>query len=320
VGVAAAARTSPWHAAKAMLRSFHHKEFPAERLLDAKRGRRVAVCLPARDEAETVGRVVNVVRRDLIDRVPLVDELVVVDDGSDDDTAAAARTAGARVLPAADILHEYDEEDGTAGGKGQALWKSVYATSSEIVVFCDADVRNFSARFVTGLIGPLLLRDDVSLVKGFYRRPLGQHAGEGGRVTELVARPLVSMLFPELAPLWQPLAGECAAWRTVLEQVPFVGGYGVDLGLIIDVADRCGAASIVQCDLGVRIHRNRPLTALGPQALEIMQLSLSRAGLTGPDGPARWRSLLLRPGQDPVPVGLTQRPPLVQVPAYRKTA
>jgi glucosyl-3-phosphoglycerate synthase len=306
-----------------MLRSFHHDEFPRERLVDAKRGRRIAVCLPARDEAETVGRVVTVVSSELIDEVPLVDELVVVDDGSHDETAAAARAAGAHVLDAGDILHEYDEEDGTAGGtggKGQALWKAVYATSSEIVVFCDADVRNFSPRFVTGLIGPLLLRDDVSLVKGFYRRPLGERAGEGGRVTELVARPLVSMLFPELAPLWQPLAGECAAWRTVLEQVPFVGGYGVDLGLVIDVADRFGAASIVQCDLGERIHRNRPLAELGPQALAIMQLTLSRAGVTGPDGLARWRSLLLRPGEEPLPVALTERPPLVQVPAYKKTA
>jgi glucosyl-3-phosphoglycerate synthase len=300
-----------------MLRSFQHQEFPAERLLDAKRGRRVAVCLPARDEAETVGRVVSVVRTQLIEQVPLVDELVVVDDDSHDETAAAARAAGARVLNAADILTEYDGEEGTAGGKGQALWKAVYATSSEIVTFCDADVRNFSPRFVAGLLGPLLLRDDVSFVKGFYRRPLGEQPGEGGRVTELVARPLVSMLFPELAPLSQPLAGECAAWRTVLEQVPFVGGYGVDLGLIIDVAGRFGAAGIVQCDLGERIHRNRPLAELGPQALAIMQLTLSRAGLTGPDGSAPWQSLLLRPGQEPVPVTLTERPPLVQVPAYR---
>jgi glucosyl-3-phosphoglycerate synthase len=303
-----------------MLRSFHHEEFPAERLLDAKRGRRVAVCLPARDEAETVGRVVSIVHTQLIDQTPLVDELVVVDDGSHDDTAVAARAAGARVLNAADILSDYDGDEGTTGGKGQALWKAVYATSSEIVAFCDADVRNFSPRFVAGLIGPLLLRDDVSLVKGFYRRPLGEQAGEGGRVTELVARPLVSMLFPELAPLWQPLAGECAAWRTVLEQVPFVGGYGVDLGLVIDVADRFGAASVVQCDLGERIHRNRPLAELGPQALAIMQLTLARAGLTGPDGPAPWQSLLLRPGEEPVRVTLTERPPLVQVPAYRKTA
>ena len=303
-----------------MLRSFDHQEFPAERLVEAKRGRRVAVCLPARDEAETVGRVVSVVRAQLMEKLPLVDELVVVDDGSNDGTAAAARAAGADVLNAATILPEYDVEDGTEGGKGQALWKGVYATSSEIVVFCDADVRNFGTRFVTGLIGPLLLCDDVGMVKGFYRRPLGEKVGEGGRVTELVARPLVSMLFPELAGLWQPLAGECAAWREVLEQVPFVGGYGVDLGLVIDVATRFGASSIVQCDLGERIHRNRPLAELGPQALAIAQLTLSRAGLTGPETPGHWRSLLLRPGEEPVPVTLTERPPLLQVPAYRKTA
>jgi glucosyl-3-phosphoglycerate synthase len=120
--------------------------------------------------------------------------------------------------------------------------------------------------------------------------------------------------------LWQPLAGECAARREVLEQVPFVGGYGVDLGLIIDVAERFGTGSMVQCDLGERIHRNRPLAELGPQALAIMQLVLSRAGLAGPDGAVQWPTLLLRPGEQPVPVTLTERPPLVQVPAYRKSA
>ncbi|HSS09587.1 MAG TPA: glycosyltransferase, partial [Acidimicrobiales bacterium] len=151
-----------------MLRSFHHADFPAERLVDAKRGRRVSVCLPARDEAETVGRVVEVIKTELIEQRPLVDELVVIDDGSHDDTAAAARAAGARVLMAADILPEYDLGAEEGGGKGQALWKGAYATRGEIVVFCDADVRNFRPEFVTGLIGPLLLRDDVAFVKGFY--------------------------------------------------------------------------------------------------------------------------------------------------------
>jgi glucosyl-3-phosphoglycerate synthase len=300
-----------------MLRSFHHREFPGHRLVDAKRGRRVSVCVPARDEAETVGRVVEVVHTALMEQLPLVDELVVIDDGSQDDTATAAAAAGADVRFAVDILPEYDVED-DEGGKGQALWKGLFATTGEVVAFCDADIRNFGPEFVTGLIGPLLLRDDVSLVKGFYRRPLGGRADEGGRVTELVARPLVSMLLPELAPLWQPLAGECAGRRDVLEQMPFVGGYGVDLGLIIDVARHFGTGSIVQCDLGERIHRNRPLVELGPQALAIVQLILSRAGLIGRDAPLH--TALLRPGEDPVPVTLTQRPPLIRVPAYRKSA
>jgi glucosyl-3-phosphoglycerate synthase len=280
-----------------MLRSYHHAEFAAERLVEAKRGRAVSVCLPARDEAATVGRVIEVIRAELMDRHPLVDELVVIDDGSTDATAAVAAAAGANVLAASDILPEY----GGGGGKGQALWKGVHVTRGDVIAFCDSDVRNFGDHFVTGLLGPLLLRDDVSFVKGFYRRPLDGRDGEGGRVTELVARPLISLLFPHLASLIQPLAGECAARRDVLERVPFVDGYGVDLGLLIDVSMLLGMGGIVQCDLGERVHRNRPLSELAPQATAIVQLALSRA-----------------PGALVVPSG--QRPPLTEVPAHRKTA
>jgi glucosyl-3-phosphoglycerate synthase len=247
-----------------------------------------------------------------MERHTLVDELVVIDDGSTDDTAALAVAAGADVLPAASILAEY----GTEPGKGQALWKGVHVTSGDVVVFCDADVRNFGAHFVTGLLGPLLLRDDVTFVKGYYRRPLEGRSGEGGRVTELVARPLISQLFPHLAPLMQPLAGECAARRDVLERVPFVDGYGVDLGLLIDISERFGASSLVQCDLGERIHRNRPLAELAPQAAAIVQLALSRAGAVAPAE----QTSLLRPGGEPVIVGTGERPPLVEVPAHRKSA
>jgi glucosyl-3-phosphoglycerate synthase len=203
-------------------------------------------------------------------------------------------------------------------GKGQAMWKALYATSGDLVVFCDADVRHFDPHFVTGLLGPLLLRDDVMFVKGFYDRPLDGRPHEGGRVTELAARPLISALFPHLAALAQPLAGECAARREVLEQVPFVDGYGVDLGLVIDVAARWGLAAMVQCDLGERIHRNRPLDDLGPQALAIVQVALSRAGAapTAAAGGA-WQSRLVRPGNDAVTVCLSQRPPLAEVAAER---
>jgi glucosyl-3-phosphoglycerate synthase len=297
-----------------MLRTFHHAEFPVDRLIEAKRGRRVSVCLPARNEAATVGRVVEVIRRQLMEQRPLVDELVVIDDGSSDGTAEVARNAGADVVTAQDVLPEY----GTEGGKGQALWKAVHVTSGDVVAFCDTDVHNFSSRFVTGVVGPLLRRDDVAFVKAFYERPLDGRPGEGGRVTELVARPLISLLFPHLATLIQPLAGEYAAPREVLEKVPFVGGYGVDLGLLIDVAEHFGSATIVQCDLGVRVHRNRPLAELGTQAMAIMQLALSRAGVAQSELP--WGSALLRPGQEPSVVTLTERPPLAEVPAHRKTA
>ncbi len=301
-----------------MMRSFRHDQFPPERLADAKRGRRISVCLPARDEAATVGRIVEIVRDELMDRVALVDELVVIDDGSTDETARVARAAGADVLAATDILPEY----GTEGGKGQAMWRGLHVTCGEIVAFCDSDVANFGPGFVAGTVGPLLLRDDVTFVKAFYDRPLQGLAGEGGRVTELVARPLISLLFPHLASLVQPLAGECAARREVLEQVPFAGGYAVELGLLVDIADRFGAAGIVQCDLGTRVHRNRRLSELGPQAMAILQLALSRVGVEPDSGSVGlpWQSTLWRPGQEPLSVLLTERPPLSEVPAHRKTA
>ena len=296
-----------------MLRSFHHHQFPAERLVEAKRGRRVSVCLPAKDEAATIGPIVDVLRSRLMVDHQLVDELVVIDDGSVDATAAVAAAAGADVITAADVLAEY----GTDGGKGQAMWKGLHVTTGDIVAYCDADVTNFGPEFVTGTVGPLLLRDDVGFVKAFYERPLDGRVGEGGRVTELVARPLISLLFPHLASLVQPLAGECAGRREVLEQVPFVTGYGVDLGLLIDLSARFGAGSIVQCDLGRRVHRNRPLSELSLQAMAIMQLALARVG-TRPDLAAGvselpWHSVLWRPGQDPAPVTLTERPSLSEV-------
>jgi glucosyl-3-phosphoglycerate synthase len=299
-----------------IFRTFHHRQFDVDRLVEAKRGRRISVCLPARDEEATVGRVVGTIRRELVERRPLVDELLVIDDGSIDNTAAAARAAGAKVVAASSLLTEYDTP-GTEGGKGAALWKAVYASRGDIVVFCDADVRNFGPRFVSGLVGPLLLDDGLAFVKGFYDRPLDGRPGEGGRVTELVARPLISLLFPQLAGIVQPLAGECAAPREVLEQVPFVEGYGVDLGLVIDVADRFGLHAMAQSDLGVRVHRNRPLEELAPQAMAILQTALARRG-AGLD--PSWSPVLLRPGAEPLTVAAGERPPMVEVPAYRKSA
>ena len=303
--------------APGMLRTFTAEEFLPERLLAAKRGRQIAVCLPARDEAGTIGETVATVQRELINNVPLVDELVVIDDGSIDNTAEEAAAAGAEVIDAASVLPEY----GTEHGKGQAMWRAVHVTHSELVVFLDADVKRFDPAFVLGLVGPLLTRDDVTAVKGFYDRPLHGRAGEGGRVTELMARPLISVFFPHLSGLHQPLAGEFAARRDVLEAVPFVGGYGVDLGLLIDISDRFGRNGLVQCDLGERVHRNRPLSELSLQSLAVLQVALQRAGLAEDDAAAfDWTVQLLRPGLEPAPVTFTERPPLAEVPAHRKTA
>ncbi|MGH9062929.1 MAG: glucosyl-3-phosphoglycerate synthase, partial [Acidimicrobiales bacterium] len=259
-------------------RTSHHSDHQPRLLAGLKAGRRVSVCLPARDEEATVGLVVGRVREALVEAVPLVDEVLVVDDGSMDATAAVARAAGARVVRASDVL----PEEGGGAGKGQAMWKAVAEADGDLLVFCDADVHNFGPHFVTGLLGPLLAHDDVALVKGFYERPLDGRAGQGGRVTELVARPLIATLFPHLAGIAQPLAGETAGRREVLEQVPFAHGYGVELGLLLDVGARYGVRALAQVDLGVRVHRNRPLHELGPQALAVLQVALDRAGVRRP--------------------------------------
>jgi glucosyl-3-phosphoglycerate synthase len=182
-------------------------------------------------------------------------------------------------------------------------------------------VDNFNPGFVLGLLGPLLVRDDVAFSKGFYDRPVDGGAEQGGRVTELMARPLITVLFPHLADLVQPLSGECAGRRDVLEALPFAGGYAVDLGLLIDVTARFGNMSLVQCDLGSRVHRNRPLSQLGPQSLAILQLALARceaferSGLGLPN-----THVLARPGADPQPVELVELPPLSKLPANRLSA
>jgi glucosyl-3-phosphoglycerate synthase len=289
----------------------HHREYRARELAGAKAGLRVSVCLPARDEERTIGAIVTTVVEELVEGTGLVDEVLVVDDRSTDRTAELAAAAGARVVTADSVLAEH----GPGGGKGEALWKSLAACDGDLVVWCDADVANFGAHFVVGLLGPLLTTD-VDFVKAFYARPLHGRAGEGGRVTELVARPLLSHLLPHLAGFAQPLAGEYAGRRTVLEQVPFVQDYGVEVGLLADLADLVGLRRMAQVDLGERVHRNRPLPELAPQAMAILQVALDRAGAP----PALGRSsTLLRPDAAPVEVPLRERPPLADI-ARRRSA
>ncbi len=257
-------------------RTFHRSEFDTARVLAAKAGRTVSVCIPARDEERTVGAVVSAVVGAHVAAAGgsgLVDEVVVVDDGSADATAETARRAGARVLAL----------DGR-GGKGRAMAAGVEGSMGELVAFLDADVENTSEWFVSGLLGPLLLAEDVALVKGFYDRPLHGSPEGGGRVTELMARPQLEVLFPHLLGVRQPLAGETAAPRWVLEKLELAPGYGVELGLLVDVASRFGTASVAQVDLGVRIHRNRPLSELRGQAVEVLRAGLARAPLGGEGG------------------------------------
>jgi glucosyl-3-phosphoglycerate synthase len=286
--------------------SFHHGEFPVDVLRSAKGSDSVSVCLPARNEATTIGDIILKLRRDLLD-TGVIDEIVVIDDHSTDRTAAVATAAGATVVGSADLLVEHGE----GHGKGEVLWKSLYATTGDIIVWCDADITSFDSRLVRGVIGPLLCHEGVWFSKGHYRR--AEREGEGGgRVTELAARPLLSMFFSELCGFAQPLSGEYGGRRAMLEQVPFVCGYGVDVGLLIDLSRKFGIEGMVQVDLDVRHHRNRPLSELSPQATAVASTILQKAhpGLINED------VVLQMLGNAPMTVEYRERPAVASTTTY----
>ncbi|MFE0101763.1 glucosyl-3-phosphoglycerate synthase [Streptomyces sp. NPDC059009] len=274
-------------------RSWSVADRPLDELLAAKRagGTTVSVVLPALDEEETVGEIVAEIRRELIEKAPLVDELVVIDSGSADGTAKVAREAGARVIHRDEVLPRIP----VVPGKGEVLWRSLLVTSGDIVCFIDADLKEFSADFVSGIVGPLLTDPDVEFVKAMYDRPLGAEfdarssgttAGQGGRVTELMARPLLNFHWPQLAGFVQPLGGEYAARRSLLERLPFPVGYGVELGLLVDALHTVGLDALAQVDVGVRKHRHQDGQALGRMAAAIYrtaQLRLARGHLVRPE-------------------------------------
>lgn len=250
-------------------------------LIAAKRHRRVSVVLPALDEEETVGAIVEAIVPFTRGPARLVDELVVMDSGSTDRTCEVAAAAGARVVLRTDVLPHMEPMP----GKGEVLWRSLAATSGDIIVYLDSDLVDFDPGFVPALLGPLLTTPGVELVKGFYRRPLRLETSDsaetwgdngGGRVTELVARPLLSAICPDLNGIVQPLGGEYAATRTLLESVPFASGYGVEIGLLLDTHARLGVDAIAQVNLGVRKHRNRSLLQLGVMARQILAVALAR--------------------------------------------
>nr|WP_194736651.1 glucosyl-3-phosphoglycerate synthase [Actinomadura sp. RB99] len=300
------------------------EDWPAHVLLDAKDGTGISVVLPARDEEATVGAIVAAVRTDLMERVPLVDEIVVVDSRSTDRTAAVAAAAGAEVVAQDEVL----PGEGRMSGKGEALWKSLAATTGDLIVFVDADLRGFTSSYVTGLLGPLLTDPSVGYVKGCYDRPLmeGERRveGGGGRVTELVARPLINMHWPLLAGVMQPLGGEYAGRRALLERLPFVTGYGVELGLLLDVYQDAGLDAIAQVDLGRRVHAHQSTEALGAMSGQIMLTAWSRLERHGrmiPLGaPATALTQFRRSaaGHDArtSDVAVGERPPMIEVPGY----
>jgi glucosyl-3-phosphoglycerate synthase len=261
-------------------RNTHHwDDWSLDRLLEAKAGRVVSLVVPARNEAATVGDVVSRVRDALVDTVALLDEIVVIDSDSTDETYGVATDAGAVVHRAAEIRPDL----GTVPGKGEAMWKSQFVTKGEVVVFMDADLLDWDTHFVPGLLGPLLTRPEVLLVKGFYERPMGSGEGavpfEGGRVTELVARPLIRLLFPELAGLHQPLAGEWAVRRSLFETLSVPTGYAVELAALVDTVRAHGLDALAQVDLGTRAHRHQSLRDLSGMATQILAAALARAGV-----------------------------------------
>jgi glucosyl-3-phosphoglycerate synthase len=309
--------------------TFHADEFQdLDYLLSLKRerGLSISLALPALNEATTVGTVIQTIREALIDSAPLLDEIVLIDSNSEDGTRGIARGLGVPVYIHQEVLPNY----GWRRGKGEALWKSLYCTRGDILIWLDTDIVNIHPRFAYGLIGPLLLRPDIQFVKGFYRRPLKVgdkvQAGGGGRVTELTARPLLNLFYPELSGVIQPLSGEYGGRRSALEQLSFFSGYGVEIGLLIDMLERFGLNAIAQVDLQERIHHNQPLEALSKMSFAIIQAVIrkleSRYGQSILENVNRTMKLI-RYEQDRFMLDIEEiaeldRPPMIELPEYRE--
>ena len=313
-----------------MIATFHHGEFADLTALVAakeQQGLSVSLCIPTLNEEDTIGEVIGCLKSALRDRVPLLDEIAVVDSGSSDRTREVARAAGVDVYLASDIL----PEAGPGRGKGENIWKAGFQLRGDIVCFVDGDVRNMHPRFVYGPLGVLLAKSEISYVKGFYDRPhaaveMGIRPAGGGRVTEALVRPLFALFFPELTGLVQPLAGEYAARRTVLEAIPMPTGYGVETAHLLDIFQHWGAACIGQCDLDERLHRHQDTASLGRMGFAILRAFLSRARQAGvlhaPENlPDVYRQFVREDGVmhlSEVRVEDVERPALIEVPAYRE--
>jgi glucosyl-3-phosphoglycerate synthase len=239
-----------------------------------KQNQRISLCIPARNEAATIGIMLNKLYDHRVLKEGLIDEIVVIDDRSDDDTASIAAATGATVWSSADWMGRF----GQSRGKGDAMWRSVAASTGEIIVWCDADLTDFDPSFIWELLRPMLLDDDLLLVKGYFDRNATGLVG-GGRVTELAARPLLSVLFPDLSGIRQPLSGMAAIRRSAAEAMSFEADYGVDIGLLIGIYQRFGREAIGEAELGPIEHRHRPLNELGPMAASVQRTILRRAGM-----------------------------------------
>lgn len=299
-----------------------------KRLVELKRekGLSISLAFPTLNEEATIAKEILVLKTELMDRFPLLDEIAVIDSGSTDRTREIAKAYGASVFVSSEILPGY----GTYRGKGENLWKSLYVLKGDIIVWIDADIANINPKFLYGLVGPLLERDEVGYVKAFYKRPIRSSSGltpsGGGRVTEILIRPLFSLFYPELAELVQPLSGEYAGRRRILEELPFSVGYGVEVGHLIDLYHQYGPAIFAQVDMDERIHRNQTIEALSRMSYGVLSTFLDRLERYGELSIAKelgarhialaaegegWKIL-------PTEIPTIERPPMSSIPEYRQ--
>jgi glucosyl-3-phosphoglycerate synthase len=310
--------------------TFHYTQFedlPELVALKEEKGLTISLCLPTLNEEKTIAKEIVIFKSELMARYPLVDELVVVDSGSEDNTRGIARDFGADVYRADEILPRLESYQ----GKGENLWKALFITKGDIIVYLDADIKNIHHRFVYGLVGPLLHNEKIKYTKAFYDRPLtiDNHTVRptgGGRVTELLIRPLFSIFFPELTQIMQPLSGEYAGYRSIFEQIPFPIGYGIETSMILDIYQRWGLDVLAQVDLKKRIHRNQDTKALGKMAFAILKTFINRKmalGLIDVKGPMfndmiQYNLVDTEIEPDIMTMDGFERPPMIEIPEYRE--
>ncbi len=310
--------------------TFHHSAFKdLKQLVDAKQRKKVVIslCLPTLNEEKTIAKEIVILKSELMTRYPLLDEIVVIDSGSTDKTREIARSFDVTVYEANDILPHLAQYK----GKGENLWKALYVTRGDIIVYLDADIKNIHHRFAYGLLGPLLLTDQIRFTKAFYDRPISIGKNQwrptgGGRVTELVTRPLFSLFMPDLTQILQPLSGEYAGYRSVFESIPFQIGYGVETGMLIDIHEKWGLDVVAQVDLDRRVHKNQDTKALGRMAFVIMRTFLNRIefrerihiGQELYNKMIQYRLVHNDFQQDIYDLQQAERPPIIEIPEYRE--
>jgi len=310
--------------------TFHYSRFSDIGYLveeKQKKDLKISLCLPTLNEEKTIAKEIIIMKSELMTRYPLLDEIVVIDSGSTDETVKVAKSFDAKVYLADELL----PDQGSYRGKGENLWKALYVTTGDIIVYLDADIKNIHHRFCYGLLGPLLAYDNIKYTKAFYDRPIAIGKSKirptgGGRVTELVIRPLFSLFFPELTQILQPLSGEYAGYREVFEKIPFPIGYGVETSMILDICEKWGLDVIAQVDLERRVHRNQDTKALGRMSFVVIKTFLKRLENLGLielkkeiyDEIIQYQLIKNDITPNAVKMVGIERPPIIGIPEYRE--